>query len=300
MTEKPIWKGKGPIMYQINIYSHNQSQKPQSDFIDENWKYSIYIGGAGKYEDAQFGNNMEDICFFADTKDGIIRDLAMWLADQPLSDKEGMKFRGTMDWPPQILNLNNVEVKDYTDNKDFNDMDIPAIIANANKLGHAPLPAGERPFIVTIRDNEDYKNPSGYDIGVSVMDPMVYEEFENWGQYDIDFEDFNKVPEKDVNKTIINSLSERKKKWAFEPTINNTKIINFTDNPQFTLNRIFGAIKPLKIMQARPALKLTKKAPILNIKQPSAIIPIAPRIKKEPVPLKTEMENDEEKERLRA
>lgn len=284
---RPIWRGKGPITYSVGFGSPDVSKHPEG--IEECWKYDVCIGGSGEYEDVYLADDFQDFVIFAETKEGAIRDLAKYIEWQGKGspDKEEKKWRKECGLPPQYLNLDNVEIYDYTDNNDFHDIDVPAIFANAEALQLSPIPLGERPFIATVRDQE---HQGYYDIGVSAMDPVVYHEFENTGQYATDSEEFYNIPTHDVNKTIMGQLSkmdmgEDDNHKKIVPTISNTKLINFSKNPEFTLQRLFAMVSPLQVTRVRPALQLIRKAPNVRIRQPGMRIPVAPMMQKENVPL---------------
>jgi hypothetical protein len=213
--------------------------------------------------------------------------------------------------PPQILNLDNVEISDDTANGDFKDINVPGIFANAKALFHAPPPLGERLFIATIRDSSE--NFTGtYDIGLSTADPIVHEEFENFGQYDVDYEDFVDILAQDVNKIIMGWLSkqelEYQDKKVVKPDISNTKLVNLSNNPEFTLNRLFATVNQLQVTRARPSLHLMRKAPASRIQVPTAKIQQSievPRMVKEetaslPLAKKAKQTETEKEERLRA
>ena len=151
MNKKLIWRGKGPIMYEIDIYK----QKPLD--LEEDWEYLLSISGSGPYADAYLGEDTEDIDFLADTKEGVIRDLAIYINDQ-IIDKNERKVLGM---PPDPLNLQNVIIYDHTDTKEFSDIDVPALFNNSDLAMGSP-PPGERPFIAAIYNSDDY--PGYYNI----------------------------------------------------------------------------------------------------------------------------------------
>ena len=243
MNKKLLWKGKGPIMYEIAIY-----KQEKIDNFSEDWKYIMYIGGSGPYADAYLGEDTEDLGFFADTKEGVIRDLAIYISNQ-ITDKNDRKALGM---PPDPLNLQNIMIHDYTDTNDFADINVPAIFTNAEILAHTPLPPGERPFIATIHDDE--ADPNHYDILITTMDPVDIEELEN-SYYDYDSDRYYDVPAQDVLKTIkddLSMISIKDNGDELSPNINNTKLVNYTDNPEFTLSRLYSITTPLQITHKSP------------------------------------------------
>lgn len=291
MIDKIIWKGKGPIMYEIDLYGMDMN-------IEPGWKYQIWISGAGQYRDGYLGCDTEEFGIYADTKEGIIRDMALYITHQAPLDKDMQELRKEKGAPPQLLALSNVIIHDHTATGEFHDIDIPAIFANIDTLSNTLPPFGECLFIASINDGD---SQGMYDIGISTVDPFVVEEFEN-GNFDTDMEYLNGIPSYDVNKTIKDALSERE--WEeddqkIKPNISNTKILNNTDNPEFTLNRIFATATPLKLMHARPSLQLTRKAPTVQI-QSSIEIPVPPIAKKETIsPTSTNIEKEQPIEKKR-
>ena len=276
MNENQIWKGTGPIMYRVIFYDSPDMTKlscfdPYGP-IEECWKYGVLICGAGQYEDAYLGDDMESIYFFAETKAGITRALATYISSQIPLNKESKDFRKQMGAPPQLLNLENVEISDSTTNHELSDLNVPAFFANAELLYNSPLPPGERPFIATVRDDEE--SPGNYDICVWAADPVYYEEVENQN-----YNPVYQVPARDVNKTIMDSLSDmeiEENNEKIKPTIANTKVINFTNNPEFNLNRVFATTAPLKFTRAHQTLRLTRKPSFTAIRQPNIEISTQP------------------------
>jgi len=287
MNKKLLWKGKGPIMYEIAIY-----KQEKIDNFSEDWKYAIYISGSGPYADAYLGEDTEDFGFFADTKEGIIRDLAIYINNQ-ITDKHDRKVLGM---PPDPLNLQNVIIYDYTDTKDFSDIDVPTIFNNSDLTTDLP-PPGERPFIAAIYDSNNY--PGYYDILITAMDPVNIEDFEN-ALYDYDSTKYFDVPAQDVLKTIRDELSIMDIKYngnEILPNINNTKLVNYTDNPEFTLSRLYSITTPLQITRKSPVLKLPKKE-LNTVESIQNNISIPTPVNEQPKKKQTNAEN--EKERLKA
>jgi len=294
MNKKLIWRGKGPIMYEIDIYKRKLLD------LEEDWKYTLSISGSGPFADAYLGEDTEDIIFLADTKEGVIRDLAIYINNQ-ITDKHDRKV---LAMPPDPLNLQNVIIYDYTDTKEFSDIDVPTIFKNSEILSNDLPPPGERPFIAAIYDSDDY--PGYYDILITTMDPVNMENWEN-SHYDYDSTRYCDVPAQDVLKTIRDELPTMSIKYKYTntynieifPNIENTKLINYTDNPEFTLSRLYSITTPLPVIHKSPTLKLPKKE--LNTIESSTIqnnIPIPTSINEQ---LKKKQNNTEnEKERLKA
>ena len=133
------------------------------------------------------------------------------------------------------------------------------------------------------------------------MDPLVMEELENLFNYDSDGYYYD-VPAKDVLETIRDELSTMSIKYnntEISPDINNTKLVNHTDNPEFTLSRLYSITTPLQLTRKSPTLKLPKKE--LNIIESTTIqnsIPIPTPVNEQLKKKQTNAEN--EKERLKA
>ena len=295
MTEKLLWKGKGPVMYEVRIYNSDDfGGKPSRDTIENSgWKYSLYLSGAGDYADAYLGNDTEEIGCFADTKAGVIRDMAILIYAQ---DKDP-KFRAEMGWPPEPIDLNNVEIYDITNNHEFHDLDIPFIFSNAKRLSDTAPPSGERPFLAEIQENEE--SPGAYDLFIDTQDPVIIEQFENRYAYSHDLDDYHEnVPAKDVIKAIKSSLSWRsfeENGRTFTPNINNTKLINFSDNTEFSLEKIFTKPPQLTRMPITKTQQSHARASLpISKKWPRVILPVKIE-ESEP-----EKEAEEEKRRLRA
>lgn len=293
MTEKLIWKGKGPIMYAVYISGSKDSSRenrPGLGDLSEGWNYMMGIRGSGKYSDANLsatGDSFLD--FFADTKEGIIRDLAWYVA----SGNSDVYYEGS-DLPPKKLNLDNVEIFDETEDDAFHDMDAPYIFANAKSLSKTPMPSGEHPFVACI----DEENPKEYRIAVSALTPFIYDEFDNsaYASYSSGVH-YDQVAAKDVNRKIKEGLSH----FSIDddgrvllPDINNTKILNLTDNAEFALDKIF----PLRASLHLPMTKLRVSKVHPHVR---ATLPLRKKVLKAPAEAYETLEKDEEeKKRLRA
>ncbi|MEM0142515.1 MAG: hypothetical protein QXL94_00975 [Candidatus Parvarchaeum sp.] len=297
MTKK---QDKDSIMYEITIDSSQTPRNPNKkiEFIEEAWKYQLYISGTGKYEDAYIGNNIEDMVFFADTKEGILRDLGAFLTNQVESPNE-RKWLGLE--IPEPMNLNNVKINDNTGMFSLNE--IRDVFNNPAKYADTPIPAGEQPFLITIRDDGDGK----YEVFTRDMDYCVYEEIANPYNYDVG-DIVGNLDAKEVNDEIRKSLDKYNKDDIYieKPNIENTKIINYTDNPEFTPSRIFGTSLPIKVMNVKPSLQLMTKSPIQNTNIIEKVkIPIEhirmPNIEKElQTKEKEHIESEDQKKRLKA
>ncbi|MEM4097258.1 MAG: hypothetical protein QXS81_01045 [Candidatus Micrarchaeaceae archaeon] len=274
MTERPLWIGKGPIMYEVIIDKNAVPKKPK--FIEEAFKYYLIINGAGNYADAYLGSNSEEIFFLADTKEGIAYALGLYVFDQ-LTDAEERKSLGL---PPEPLNPNNVVIFDKAGL--FSPKEIFDIL-KSKTYNDIISPVGERPFLVTIEDEEG--EAGKYRVFVGTTPVYTWDSFWDWEEGGYYFDDLDA---KNVNRVIRKELSDIKiadEETGHEitPNIENTKIVNLTDNPEFTPSRIFATTKPLKVMNAKPSLQLLTKVPMQNrtvaVKEPEPII--VPDLEKE-------------------
>ncbi len=249
MTEHVLWSGKGPIYYDVLI-AENYQDAPED--IWSHWKYSASISAIGPYEDAYLGNDTEDLTFLADTKEGVIRDIASFIDNQITKKKD----REEMGLPPDPLSLNNVIIRDTTTGGDFRDINIQDIFKRAHELSMwvSDLPKGEKPYTAVITDYD-----GDYEVFVkSSMGCEILEEFYNPTAYDQG--SISNVPKEDVIKEIRKSLIYEQKDMPFPATIANTKIMNLTSNPEFTPARIFSTAAPLKLMQKKDSLHLIGRA----------------------------------------
>ena len=271
-----LWMGKGPIYYEVSIYD-TDPREAHKDIIEDNWRYQLAISGAGKYEDAYLGIDSEDVIFFADTKEEILRDLNLYVnSTQRYGTKaEDKKRRESMGVPPDPMNMDNITVFDETKDKKFSIAEIKNAVDGGSRETYErpPRPDSEKTFIAYILEDE----PKKYVVGVTAPDCVVEEEFMNTNYDQNALEDYG-VPEYKVNKRAKELLDKVGKEIGeAPPTLSNTKLVNLTDNPTFTLNNIFGVTNPLQLMQKKPILSVHKAAP-----QASVIMPVAV-----PKPVKT-------------
>ncbi|MEM0148472.1 MAG: hypothetical protein QXN16_00625 [Candidatus Micrarchaeaceae archaeon] len=256
MADKPLWIGKGQTMYEVIIDKTAATpKKPKS--IEDAFKYYLIINGAGDYANAYLGDSSEELFFLADTKEGIAYALGLYVLNQLTNAKE----RQSVGLPPEPLNPNNTVVYDYAGL--FSPKEIFNIL-KPKSYDDITAPVGERPFLATI-ENEDGE-VGKYRVFVGNAPVYIYNyswDWEDGGTY------FDDLDAKDVNRVIRNELSdmkiEGKAGHEITPNIENTKIVNVTDNPEFTPSRIFATTKPLKVMNAKPSLQLMTKAPVQNI-----------------------------------
>lgn len=281
MTE--LWKGKGTIKYLITI---GETDKPEADFPETYWKYYLELNGVGPYENSYLGGESYEIIFLADTKEGLIRDLTTYLDDQILNKKERIEIG----LPPDLINIDNTYIQDNTNNNDFKDINIPDIFQNSHSSGFymTPLPKGEKEYKVVI-SNDEFKNDK-YDVSIyGGSEPLNLEDID---QYDNIY--YDELSKNEVIPTIKKGLKEEHENtYSTPPTKENTEILNFTDNPKFTLDRVFN-INSLKLLQ-KSNLNLLSKNEVPN----SQSIINRPLIKA-PSQLSNYNTNNNERKRMRA
>lgn len=281
MTE--LWKGKGTTKYDIIM---GETIKPEAGFPDTYWKYYLELAGVGPYKDYYLGLESHDVFFLADTKKGLIRDLTTYLDDQ-ISDK---KERREIGLPPDPINIDNAHIEDNTNNNDFKDINIPDIFQNSHNSGFymTPLPKGEKEYKVAIFNDEFKSNK--YEISIyGGSEPINLEDID---QYDNIY--YDELSKNEVIPTIKKGLKEEHENaYSTPPTKENTEILNFTDNPKFTLDKVFNT-NSLKLLQ-KSNLNLLSKNEVPN----SQSIINKPLIKA-PSQLSNYNTNNNERKKMRA
>ncbi len=277
--DKVVWTGKGPIHYQITIFENKNSASNQCYSPMDCWRYIMEISGFGKYEEAILGSESEALSYLADTKEGILRDLEAFLADQ-IDDKETRKGLGL---PPKPLNPDNVIIIDDTLDNEFKDINLIKLYQVAKNIKGMddipPRPKGEKPFILTIEEEDPTEDT--YCIYLDYLDTPIAEDIANPNcSTSLSYAPDTKGNE--VIKTARDILNDHDKNYTdIGPSIEfsdikNTKILNITNNPEFTLGRIFGVTQPLKLTNRikQPSLNLTRKT---TITAPVQQLPIKPK-----------------------
>lgn len=284
MTENILWKGKGPILYEISI---SQDSNPDPKFLEDHWKYTISVSpieGDGEYW--QLGNDTEDIICLADTKEGIIRDLATILDDQIQDRTE----RENASLPPEPIKLSNVIITDTTSNGDFKNIDIAEIFRNAHKLGAyiSDIPKGEKKYVVVISPTEmGDDNSESYEMHVSTPNFIVVEELFNPSQYELGSYEYE-VPKNEVIKMAKDMLKGEARGMPEPPSLTNTKLVNTSNNHEFTLAKILD-MAPLKLLQKNDSVMQLAK------RQEEHVMPLEELIPEEAAP-----DKNKNKERLRS
>lgn len=232
------WKGKGPIVYTFNIeLPKRDANKPawHSDTLGDAWKYRLSVTGApGENE-----NNVPEISFIAETKPGIIRDMAAYIdLGRNKKDKQFLNL-------PQI-SPDNIEIIDRT-NGQFRGMDINATFANATRLSNMQPPPGEPTYIIEITKNDNEPQDKQYNVGIvyanGFIDYTGLMDSEESSREGVD--KFSKIPARLVPGIIARYLITAAQRNDIRPSPTNMKIINFTDNPDFTVPQILGALRTL-------------------------------------------------------
>ena len=228
--EKTIWEGGGPIIYGFKINTINKdlsnpNQKPEN--LIENWKYEMSVGGAsGEYE-----MDVPDTLFLADTPNGLIRDIATYI--DIAAKKQNNSFQNL----PSI-NPNNIRITEDSDV--FNNINIDYIFKNASTLANQSPPKGEAAYVIEINEDENQPLDNKYNVKIVYANGVLNApELESSDEYLKEgINKFQGISAQMVPKVIANYILTTATKNEIPPTQINTKILNFTNNPNFTLNKI--------------------------------------------------------------
>ncbi len=298
-----IHNGKGPLVYEIEFCQIHQPVRDgmiRSDDDWDAWKYALRIAPVDdKYYLGDNGTGWE---FVADTKEGLIRDLAIFLHDE-------MGGHGIEGMPPPPT-LDNMLVEDETPDGAFMDIDMKSLVKNRRMLASSEAPPGEPIYDIFLHGAEGRKRK--YDIQAEFNDGVVeYGQFmNNGGQYETDDDFFSRISARDVPKTIKAYLEARSKKAEriHVPTRSNVKIANFTRNRQFAPEILLAAVIPSARMQQTKIAKVkmqtaavpqpTIQSIYANTSPTPVTIPVAPKAQTIKSPKKRM--KYERKERLRA
>ncbi len=250
---KTLWKGTGPIVYEFSIDAPERiSDSPpwHSDTIREAWKYRLSITGApGDYE-----TEVPEIFFAADTKQGILRDMAAYI-DLALGvkDKQFAKL-------PRI-DPKNIEIVDNTNT--IGDIDINMLFRNASQLANTDPPQGEHAYIIEISKDPEAQQGKEYTVKIIYADGFIdyngLQTSENKLKEGID--QFSNISAIEVPKVISKYILTTATSNNIQPTQLNTKIINMTDNPEFTIPQIAAVLSSI----------IAQMPPQYPIKMPIAI-----------------------------
>jgi len=296
---KVVWRGSGPITFSFNIQSLHSAESTQYQDLSEAWKYRMLVRGAeGEYE-----NSVPQATFLADTKAGIIRDIAEYIV---LSNSD-----------KQFLNLpklqpSNIEIIDQTGA--FGDLDINAIYTNAALIANAPPPQGESQYIIKITEDipenstEEQKNKQ-YTVKIIYSNGYLdYAGLQDDQELKEGIDMFSKIPAELVPVVIAKYMLTIAQNHDILPGPLNTKIINFTDNPNFTIEAISNTIMsmmppPMPVqMQTSMAMQQTNTGNVQETlikpveEQPKQIAQEKPEITKPEEEKKETDENEEPEE----
>ncbi|MEM3858558.1 MAG: AAA family ATPase [Candidatus Micrarchaeaceae archaeon] len=234
-----IWKGKGPIIYSFSIEKPEPSEssseattKSTYDRPGDAWNYRLSITGApGQYE-----NRVPEIFFLADTPAGIIRDMAAYI-DLSLSGKD----KQFLSLPP--ISMDNTEIIDNTNM--FKDLDVKAIFSNATLIADSQPPAGEPVYIIEITKSEgEENNANKYNVSIIYADGFI----DHTGLQDSEqsltenINKFSNISSLQIPIVIAKYILSTAQQNEIPPSPTNIKLINLTDNPEFTLQQILTTI----------------------------------------------------------
>lgn len=231
-----VWRGKGQIVYNFSIKIPERPYGAaiwHSNTLGDAWKYCLSVTGAG----GQYENQVPEISFLAETKPGIVRDMAAYIdLGRSMRDRQFLNL-------PQI-SPDNVGIVDNT-NGTFHGIDINAIFANAKLISDAQPPPGEPVYIVEITKNDKEPQDKQYNVniiyangfidytGLADSEPLLHEGIDK----------FSRISAMQIPAVIARYMITTAQRNDIRPNQTNIKIINFTDNPEFTMQQIFATIK---------------------------------------------------------
>jgi len=232
---KVVWRGSGPITFSFNIQSpHPAYISTHYQDLSEAWKYRMLVRGA----EGEYKNSVPEAAFLADTKAGIIRDIAEYIV---LSNSD-----------KQFLNLpklqpSNIEIIDQTGA--FEDLDVDAIYANAALIADTPPPQGESQYIVKITEEipedstEEKQKNKQYNVKIIYSNGFLdYAGLQDDQDLKEGVDMFSKIPAELVPVVISRYILTTAQGHDILPSPLNTKIVNFTDNPNFTIELVSNTI----------------------------------------------------------
>ncbi|MEM3858864.1 MAG: ATP-binding protein [Candidatus Micrarchaeaceae archaeon] len=258
-----IWKGKGPIIYSFSIEkpqpSESSSETTESayDRPGDAWNYRLSITGApGEYE-----NRVPEIFFLADTPTGIIRDMGAYI-DLSLSGKD----KQFLSLPP--ISMDNTEIIDNTNT--FKNLDVKAIFSNAMLIADSQPPPGEPVYIIEITKGEKENNANRYNVSIIYADGFVdhtgLQESEQSLTENVN--KFSNIPSMQIPIVIAKYITSTAQQNEIPPSPTNIKLINLTDNPEFTSQQILATIdsviaaQPLQVQMPMPTPPNQYAAPL--------------------------------------
>lgn len=232
---KVVWRGAGPITFSFNIQSPNPVPRSTryQDF-SEAWKYRMFVRGA----EGEYKNSVPEVTFLADTKAGIIRDIAEYMVLSS-SDKQFLNL-------PK-LQPSNIEIIDQTGA--FGDLDVDAIYANAALIADTQPPQGESQYIVKITEDipedstEEKQKNKQYNVKIIYSNGFLdYAGLQDDQDLKEGVDMFSKIPAELVPVVISRYMLTTAQGHDILPNPLNTKIINFTDNPNFTIESVSNTV----------------------------------------------------------
>ncbi|MEM4064883.1 MAG: hypothetical protein QW582_01545, partial [Candidatus Micrarchaeaceae archaeon] len=241
-----IWKGKGPIIYSFSIEkpeasastAESEASEPARDKPKNAWNYRLSITGApGQYE-----NRVPEIFFLADTPTGIIRDMGAYI-DLSLSGKD----KQFLSLP--LISMDNTEIIDNTNT--FKDFDVKTIFSNAHIIADSQPPSGEPVYIIKITQAEGGNNANKYNVSIIYADGFIdYTGLQDSEQSLTEGANkFSNISSIQIPVVITKYILSTAQQNEIPPSPSNIKLINLTENPEFTLPQILAAVDSLLAAQ---------------------------------------------------
>ncbi len=266
-AEKVIWEGKGQIIYDFKIEPSPEREEGnnslwQARTFRDAWKYGLSIAGAsGKYE-----TDVPEVYFLADTREGLLRDMATYI------DIALRKADNSFQSLPAI-SPDNIKITDSAGA--FANIDINTLLRNAAMLANQPPPMGEPAYLIVVSEDgysaEDKKYTAKIIYANGAINYTELAEANNYLKEGV--EKFSNLSAQQVPYVVAKYILTTARKNEIQPTQANTKIINFTDNPQFTIPQIAAyvlnlmpQVMPPQMPQAQP--QALQQPPAYSTAQP--------------------------------
>lgn len=284
--QNTVWKGKGPIIYSFSIEIPERNPDTpswHSDTLGDAWKYRLSItGAAGQYE-----NRVPEIFFIADTKPGIVRDMAAYIdLSRSMRDKQFLNL-------PKI-SPDNLEITDSTKGE-FRDINVNSIFAASARIADAQPPLREPAYIIEITKNDEAQKDKRYDVSIIYVNGFI----DHTGLTDSEqalhegVDRFSKISAALVPAVVARYMLTEGRRNDIRPGPANMKVINFTNNPDFTVSQISTAMRaivppqPMQVRMPSVAMQGSRINPIgvpapfmRHIRQPLPISAPVPAIEK--------------------